>query len=235
MTTQYSTTKAKDYRRVRPEVVVSLILLLILAIIFGYVYIDSRRNKAVVDNTNNEAVLGVFEPTEDPYKTVYEDMFSVDVLENWTRINNPEIRVSGKRYYPIRYQGSGPVNTGRRLDVYIDTIPSKLPVNKILTVKVLKDKYMLAQNISPQCYTFTDFPVESRGEAFKTVWDGHGFTCLTTLQTNIVASVEDDYDNAIQLTGSTTGSHRVMLVFTDHGSRPDNSIFNVIVESFRLK
>jgi len=231
----YSSDRSQDLRRLRPEIVVFVVLTLLFALIIVVVYLDLNKRELAIDNSKNQEVLSTFNDNIYPYKTVETSKFSVDIPEPWIRITDPEIRLSGKTYYPVRYQGVDGREVGRRVDVYVDEIPVKLPINKLLTVEVRSNTHISAKLLSPQCYTFTKHPLTQKGEAFDSSWMGHSFTCLTARQSNTISIAQDHYRDGVVLDGQDGASHVVTFAFTDHSGNANNAIFNRIVESFRLK
>jgi len=230
----YSADKSSDLRKVKPEIIVFVMLIIVFFGVIIYIYLDLNKNNLTVDNTKNQEVLGVYEVETYPYRTVETNDFKVDIPEPWIRIVNPEIRISGKTFYPVRFQGVEKSEVGRRIDIYFDTFPAKLPANKILTVEV-NNSSISSKLLSPQCYTFTKFPDTQKGEPFDTSWMGHNFTCLTARQSNTIVAVENNFIDGIVLERPDGSLHTVMFSFTDHSGNSNNAIFNRILESFRLK
>ena len=86
MSAQYSATKPKDYRRVRPEIVLSTILLVIVIGVLAFIVFDSNRQKTVIDNSENDAVLGQYVIDEDPYVQVDGGFFTMEIPSDWVDV-----------------------------------------------------------------------------------------------------------------------------------------------------
>jgi hypothetical protein len=231
----YSVDKYKDNRRVRPEIVLVL-LILILGLFTGiFIYNDLRRNSTVVDKSGNQPILGEVVSTEEVYKVVETEHYIISVPENWTQVNSPEVIVEGVRYYPDRFQGTSGENIGRQVDVYYDAIPGGLPVSKILEVTVEGDR-VFPREISPQCRSFTDTGAEKQpaGNPYPSKWNDINFMCRTSSVTNLVFALQNDSDEGLNFTVNDKNK-RLGLVFMDHGSDQDNNIFFRILKEFKAK
>lgn len=233
MRKHYRIDKGQDYRKIRLEVLVASMLSIGLIVGGAFVIFDLNKNKVVIDESKNKAILGSVEPYEDPFKLYETNFYKVKVPSDWKQVNNPELIINGRKFYPERYQGVSGDHVGRRLDIYRDSIPNQLGIDKVVAVVVSKNKIEPIKT-SPQCYKFTTFPKEQPGDNYPSQWEGIDFTCMTSEITNVLGAVEKTQDIGARLF-TEFGTTNYLLVYTDHGSRLDNSIFYDILKSFEAK
>jgi len=227
----YSVDHQQDTRRVRPEIVL-LGVIIVLSMATGlFVTYDLSKNPTLINEVENQPVLGAIEP-DDEYKEVEKENYSLEIPTNWVEVNPPEVIVKGQRYFPVRYQGTTGKNIGRILEIYEGQIPALLPINKVLRVSVTGNSITPIE-ISPQCSTFTDLS-EPDGLVVPGRWSDIEFACRAEGVSNIVGALSGDQSQGIVLTHQGR-SERYLLVYTDHGSEQDNSIFFDILRSFKLK
>jgi hypothetical protein len=133
----YKVDQYKDNRKVRPEIVLVVLVIIISLGVWAYVRFDLNKNKTVIDDSNNRPILGAVAGNEDKYKTIEKEHYKLEIPENWIQVNSPSIIVGGRTYNPDRYQGTSGSNLGRILDVYHGSAPATLAVSKVLSVKVI--------------------------------------------------------------------------------------------------
>ncbi len=121
-----------------------------------------------------------------------------------------------------------------QLQVYVDTIPSDLGVNRVLPVQGSGNQ-IVATTVSDNCANFTGdkVPGSTRTPA---KWANVNFLCdLGNYVRDVVGTSSSDGVNVVKLTGPTTGTHALFFAYTDNGPTPDFTIFTDAVQSFRLK
>jgi len=232
----YKIDKSQDFRKFRIEVVVSVLLAVALVIGLTFVLYDLYRNKnTVIDDSGNQAILSSVGSLEEEFTLHEREKYSIKVPADWRRINNPEVLSDHSRYYPDRYQGTTGDHIGRMVDVYIDDIPADLGIDKVVSVSPSSNG-VVAGELSQQCYKFTDFPEGKAGNTFPSEWEEQNitFSCKTSKITNIVGAIESEQRTGIRLP-TEAGDTNFFIVFTDHGSSLDNSIFFKVLDGFRTK
>ena len=229
----YSYNVPIDRRRFKPgrlAVALTIIFLVVLAVL---IYRDLTKQ-------STPTVTGPVQTNEvksrlSTYVDFEENAFIVKLPADWQKVAKTEVIVNAKRYYPYRFQGIGQESVGRSVDIYLDEIPGSLAVSKVLLTEVTPDSTALVtQEISPQCYKYTNFPADSLGEPYATNWQGHKFICDTSKDTNTVAAIAGNLSDGVELIGGAK-KQKLLLVYTDHGSAQNNSIFKDIVQGFRLR
>ncbi len=233
MTSQYKYFQKKDTRQFKPKIILPILAILVLMGVMGAVIVDLSKNPNVVDESNNQVVLGEFVSTLDEYKTIDTKYFKVDIPKDWKHVNAPEIIIEGKRYYPQRFQGVSGNNIGRKLDVYMDKIP-KMPVERVL--KVLSDGGQTPSigSVSSNCSEFTK-PKDQSFSPVETKWEDISFTCSMSESQNNIASVASSQQSGVVLKGKKEGPHTYLFIYTDHGSMMNNDIFPKIMHTFIAK
>jgi hypothetical protein len=228
----YKSDKAIDSRKLRIEIVVSALLFIGAAALFTMVFIDIRGHKTEIDNTKNEVLTKQIESTGYTFETYTQNDYALDLPKGWKKINSPEIIIDSQRYYPDRFQGVDEAHVGRQLDVYVNRIPANLPLTKALEVKV-KDENILPLSLSGQCLNFTDVPKGGESSNYQTEWQGHKFLCRPSRIVNKIVAIENDVVDGITLNNETK-TVSFLIIYQDHGSNEDNSLFFYILESFKL-
>jgi hypothetical protein len=230
----YRIDKSQDFRKVRTEVVVASLIVIFLVVGVAYVIFDLSKSKPVIDNSKNEAILGTVSATTDSYTTRETKWYEVKVPADWKRVSNPEIITEGHRYYPDRYQGVTGDNVGRRVDIYVNSIPAGLGIDKVVAVKTVGNRIIPIET-SPQCYAFTDVSKENPVDYYASEWKGIQFTCMTSRITDVLGAIERNQTEGIVLDSDSAGTVKFFLVYTDSSSRMNNSIFYEILKSFKAK
>jgi hypothetical protein len=122
----------------------------------------------------------------------------------------------------------------RRIDIYIDNVPSSLAVNRLLPVQVNQDQLQPQGVVSDNCTDFTTPTAQSaQTGTIDAKWNGVDFLCDTGNYERDVVAI-GSASGPISLTGPKTSTHKILLVYTDNTTQPDYSIFTAIVESFRI-
>lgn len=212
-----------------------IVIVLIVAVAILTILIIRDLIKTPVDNPASLVQSSEIKSRLSTFVDHKEADFIAKLPEDWQKVAKPEMIINAVRFYPYRFQGIEGENIGRSLDIYIKDIPGNLAVSKIMPITMSQNNALMqAGEISPQCYKFTKFPKGRQGESYSTKWLGKKFMCDTSVNVNTVAAISDNLASGVVM---QKGSHilKVLLVYTDHGSAENNSIFKDIVNGFRLK
>jgi hypothetical protein len=121
-----------------------------------------------------------------------------------------------------------------QLQVYFDTIPPSLGVNRVLPVQANADE-LTPTTVSDTCANFTGNKVPGSAKT-PAKWDGINFLCdLANYERDVVGTSSSAGINTVTLTGPATGAHKLFFTYTDNGATPDFTIFTNAIQSFRLK
>jgi len=159
-----------------------------------------------------------------------EPLFSVSLPVDWVKRANKDIPAP-----TYSWVGTAKDDVARWLNIYIDTIPSALAVNRMLPVAANGASLSLLANVSDNCTTFTGAN-DSKQISLPAKWQGITFLCDTgNYIRDVVGTSSAEGINTVTLTGATHGRHRLFFTYTDNSPSPDYSIFTDALSSFRLK
>lgn len=165
-------------------------------------------------------------------KHISTSLFKLDLPVGWHKSKNNYLAPSAD----YGWQGKGD-DAARRLDIYVDYIPATMPVNHLQPVSGQGSRLSLDGSVSENCVNFTDETATSRrtGQA-PAKWSGVSFYCDTgNYSRDVVGTGSKSGTNSVKLTGSTSGSHKFFFIYTDNSASADYSIFQNILQSFRVK
>ncbi len=178
--------------------------------------------------TQSEAVTHYYSGSNTPTQQINEQLFSVVLPASWKTASNP-----GSPYTIYSWQGSG-ADADRRIDIYIDNVPVSFAVNRLQPVQVNTDQLQPLGSVSDNCTTFTTPTTQSaQTGTIEAKWNGIDFLCDTGNYERDVVAIGAD-TATITLTGPKTGSHKILLVYTDDSAQPDYTIFSSIIQSFQI-
>lgn len=163
---------------------------------------------------------------------ITKSTFALDLPDSWVAATPPAVPDT-----VYSWQGkAGSKDASRRLDVYIDRLPSNMAVNRLLPVQADQDHLDIIGTVSDNCVSFTtktSTSVQTGYAASK--WGGVNFLCDTgNYERNVVATGSSEGINVVTPSSEASGAHRVMLVYTDSSASLDYSVFLAIVKSFHL-
>lgn len=158
-----------------------------------------------------------------------EGIFTISLPADWKFVGHQTAS------YNIYTWHNTKTNPGvEQLQIYLDTIPASLGVNRVLPVQGNGNR-VVPTEVSDNCANFTGNKVPGP-ENTPAKWDGINFLCdLGNYERDVVGTSSSDGINIVKLAGSTTGHHNLFFAYTDNGPTPDYTIFTDAVQSFRLK
>lgn len=233
MNSTYNAYEQQGKKKFRKGLFFSVSIVLLFTLGLGYIVFDLVVNPGVIDETENQAILGEFKSTIDKYKTVDAEKFTLEIPGDWVEVNRPELIENGSRYYPVRYQGVTGQDVGRRIDIYEAVIPD-IAVERILSIADNYQSTFTVGSVSPNCSSFSE-KIDDRRQPVPTTWEDRTFRCSLSTSRNSVAAVRTSIKEGVTLVGGESGSIKYLVVYTDHGSHVDNEIFVRILKSFKAK
>lgn len=170
----------------------------------------------------------------EPPKTMHisNSLFKLDLPVGWHKSKNTYFAPPAD----YGWQGKGD-DAARRLDIYVDDIPATMPLNHLQPVSRQGNRLALDGSVSENCVNFTDETEQSKhtGQA-PAKWSGVTFYCDTgNYSRDVVGTSSKNGVNSVELTSSKNGSHKFFFVYTDNSASADYSVFQNILQSFRLK
>jgi hypothetical protein len=208
---------------------IATLLLIIVLTVVG-IAILRRDLKTDTSLSQSKVITQYYSAVGTDTMHVTESTFSVYLPAGWKVASN--IGSPNKVY---SWQGTGD-DADRRIDIYIDNLPINLAVNRLLPVQASNDQLETIGSVSDNCTDFTTPTAQSAiTGTLAAKWDGVDFICdVGNYERDVVATGSTEGINTVTLTGPSTGTHGVLLVYTDNSADPDYSIFTTIVESFQL-
>jgi len=204
--------------------------LIIIGCIVAGIVTAPRFFKANTTLTQSSSVTHHISAADTTTQHIAKATFAFDIPSGWRSVAPPAVQPVAQSW-----AGTAPDGSGRRLDVYIDHIPGTLAVNRLLPVQPTGSRLNTAGMVSDNCTNFTDKATESAATGTAAAkWDGINFICdMANYERDVVAIGSTAGINDVALVGST-GTHPVLLVYTDNSISPDYSVFTAIVQSFTV-
>lgn len=215
----------------RTKVYLLLLFLLVGLIIGGSIAAQSLL-KPDTQLSQADGVIRHVDVVTAETKQITEPLFIMRLPDDWKPVK--------PRYIPraqYSWQGTGKDDTSRWLDLYIDDIPSKMAVNRMIPLSSSGGKIVVNDDVSDNCVNFTDErAVDARTGTVPAKWSGVTFICdAANSLRNLTGTGSSEGVNTLTLKGNTTGKHRVFFVYTDHSGSPDYTPFTDALNSFELR
>lgn len=210
-----------------------LVLLIMTTAVIAWLYLDTRPGTQIItgNTPTHQSTVGV---STTPMKQINEPLFSLRLPRDYQEVSRT---VTPHR---ITWQSGDPKTTARSLQLYIDTIPTNLAVNRLLPVHSSGNQ-ITAGEVSDNCANFVG-PVKmtpqlvSQAKPTPAKWQGIGFICdLPNYLREVVATGTDEGTGPGLLVPGSSGGHRYLFVYTDHTSQPNFMLLRDIVNSFSAK
>ncbi|MEO6760784.1 MAG: hypothetical protein ABI220_00190 [Candidatus Saccharimonadales bacterium] len=220
--------KSRHHRII--EVVIGLLLL--IAIIFGVYKLLNLSISPAENITNPPPVTKAFVPDSAPQKHIDEPLFTVDLPNDWSLKSHVTTT-----YNVYKFQGSKPAT--RLMSIYIDGLPPKFAVNRLLPVQAIGNR-LDHGTVSDNCLDFVSPSAVNTQQSQQTKivdakWQNAEFYCdIGNYERDVIGTSSTEAINQVTLTGSSS-KHTLFFAYTDNGINPNYSIFYGILESFRLK
>lgn len=221
----------KTPRRIKKKYVVLLVLVILLAAAGWFGYQEYQRSTKPVIQNSAGRTYPMQIPNSDK-KHIDQAFFGFDLPADWRQVQH-----TGAPYDLYSFQSTLKNADNRYLDVYADTLPTSLPVNKSLAVKPQGASVSHGQ-ISDNCTTLIPASAKSGPKqlAVATIWDGVEFICDNDRTTrNVVGTSSQGSVNKVTLTGQSGSKHSFFFVYTDNNYTPDYTILYNMLDSFKVK
>jgi len=206
----------------------------ILASVFGLIAYDARNKQPVVIGKVAEVPQTV---QAVPMLQINEPLFSMQLPIDWVETGSQDTATM----HSITWQSTAKNATNRYLTLYIDTIPTTLPVNRELPLTV-SGNGLASGELSDNCSDFTSGGTQNVGQAealppTPSTWLSVNFICnipdvvMNQVGTGAVGSPI----NTVKVTGASGGTHSYFFLYTDLNIDPDYTILTNAIQSFRAK
>lgn len=166
-----------------------------------------------------------------PTKPVTTPYFTMTMPRSWQADTSSLIPSAA-----YAWRGTGD-DAARRLEIYIDSIPADMAVNRLLPLGADGSRLMVGDDVSDNCVNFTDdSQADARTGRVLAKWSGVTFYCDTAnYLRDVVGTGSSSGRNTISLHGDVKGTHRYFFVYTDNSASADYSIFTDMLRSLRAR
>lgn len=204
-------------------------LFLIILIIglggYGYYYLS----RSTTNIKQSSPVIKYFKAPSSNNQTILEPDFSFSLPGSWRAVT------VHSTLYKI-YQFESTVGSSEVLDIYQDTIPVNLPVNRELVVQAAGNHLSNVGSVSSNCVNFTKPTNNGSSNGVPARWQGINFICDTAnFERDVVGTGSTNGINSVKLDSPTIGSHLFFFTLTDYGINPNYTVLYQVVNSFRIK
>ncbi len=213
----------------------TIYLVLVFAIAFGIVGGSLAAKHYFTADTSlsqSKSVVRHVQVARAKTKQVQNKVFSMKIPATWESFTSDFAPPA-----PYAWRGNDLEDSARRIDIYIDDIPAKMAVNRLLPLRASGNNIVVGDNVSDNCVNFTEAQQADTHTGIITAkWSGVTFYCDSANSSrNLVGVGTPDTINGIVLKGPQTGKHRVFFVYTDHSSSPDYTAFTNMLDTFALR
>jgi hypothetical protein len=160
-----------------------------------------------------------------------EPVFSIYLPSDWKLIGTDT-----DPYLVYHFQSTLLHEDARYLDVYVDSLPGTLGVNRILPVQANGDQLTLTStSVSDNCSSFTPTSTEQPTASTHAKWNNIDFYCdLADYERDVVGIGSPEGFNLVTLKGRVTGTHKIFITYTDNTQARGYAIFTTALKTFRI-
>jgi hypothetical protein len=170
-----------------------------------------------------------------PVITIKEPTYTMQLPSDWVQVASADY----PNDHSVTWQATAKYYDDRILQIYVDTIPSTLPVNAELPIQATGNRFT-AGTLSENCSNFTPTGTQNdllaeRLPPKESEWDSVNFICDIPRFTDnqIGTGSVGEPINSSTITGPIMGTHSYFFLFSDRNINPDESIFYNMLASFR--
>jgi len=193
----------------------------------SYTYYTLSRSTTTIKQSS--PVVRYFRAPSNKIQTIVESDFSFSLPDNWHAVN------IHSTLYRI-YQFESTIGSSEVLDIYQDTIPFNMPVNRELVIKAVGDRLVNVGSVSRNCINYFTKPTNNPSGSVLLKWQGVSFLCDTAnYERNVVGTGSIDGINSVRLDSPSLGSHIFFFTLTDYGINSNYAVLYQVINSFRLK
>ena len=224
-----------EKRRPRKALLVLACSIVILGILGGMVYLDIRKHVSPTVEGESRVVSQVLSDNAQQI-VVDEPFFTLELPGDWKETG----RNTNNLYTSISWQATTKGKENRYLTLYIDRIPTDLPVNRLVALKA-QGSGLNFSDVSDNCANFTvggtfDTSVAARSRPAPTKWNKVDFMCnLPRVIDNEIGTGSEGSRNSVTVTGPSGATHKYFFLYTDRNFQPDYNIFYDVLRSFKAK
>jgi hypothetical protein len=204
-----------------------------LALVGGgaYAYIFFKNDtKATTQNNPGKVISSTVKANPTGTAHFDEAGFAFDLPADWKKTDE----LTTGPYHKFTYWATLKNADNRHLDIYADSLPLQMPVNKEVSVQANGTKLTHGE-VSNNCAEFTTQTTPKKLQV-PAKWDGVDFLCdMDGVTRNIVGTSSPGNINSVTLTNVGFTKHSFFFVYEDDNYNPDYGIMYNMLNSFQVK
>ncbi len=221
----------RSKKRVKRKLWVFILIILIIvcaAIVTGIVYLLNQETEQIT--VPEKAITREYAPPQEDLKEFHQDSFSINLPSDWVYKGHVTAPVN-----VFAYESTKKNEDARRLEIFVDRIPTDKAFNRILPVTIQDNKILVSGSVSGNCVEFTGIngvnPQTAGVATLASKWQGVEFTCDVGNRTrNVVGVGTTEHKSNIPLS-----NHVYYFLYIDHTIHPNYQILEKALESFTAK
>lgn len=216
------------------KVIHTVLTVLVTLLIVGgawYGYLFFKKDTQVQMKNNPGQVISTT-VAANPQGTAHftEAFFSFDLPGDWKKTGE----LTTGPYHKYSYRATLKNADNRFLDIYADTIPQGMAVNRVVRVEANGNSLSHGE-VSNNCAEFTNQTTPKQLK-LPAKWDGVNFLCdMDGTSRNITGTSSPTAVNDVTLQDVGFTKHSFFFVYEDDNYTPDYSILYNMLDSFKIK
>ncbi|PID32314.1 hypothetical protein CR970_00920 [Candidatus Saccharibacteria bacterium] len=194
------------------------------------IYYDLQRSDFTPVESQSRVVGQAVGAERNDKVKIDEPSFTMYLPGDWEEVNRVQ------REGLITWRSTIEGQDARSLTIFVDNIPEKMPVNRIMPVTV-NETSLVPGDVSDNCTTFTGEGEDADASTQTTAhgrWSGVDFICHMKGIDNQVGVGAPGAINQVVMRGSD-GEHRYFFLYIERNIQPNYVILSDILRSFRVK
>ena len=217
------------HRKVRRNLIVFFLIFAFGVFVF---WLMNLRITPKQELYNSAPLSNSYDVTENKKITIEKPLFSLELPSGWKE-NAIEPSPLAPKY---RFSNPDSKSGGQMIELFIDTVPTAIAINKVLVVEP-SEKGINHEQVSENCTTFTESNLTNpKSGTAPARWQGVNFICDTgNYARQVVGIASTEGINQVTVTGSTNGTHKLFILYYDNTITPDYNILYEILNSLQFK
>lgn len=219
-------------RRTRISIVV-FVTTIIVGAVLGLIWLDLKSTNDSKEVEGSASEVGQLLDDTTDVVWVDEPTFTMELPSDWKEV----ARENSVNERSITWQSTKPREDNRTLQVFVDLIPEKMAVTRLLPLTVRGEGFTVGE-ASSSCSTFTKLGDGTGRQDLDAPakYQNVSFICaLGRSIDNVTGTGSSEGINTISVKGPSAGKHRYFFVYADRNIQPNIAIFYDALKSFRAK
>lgn len=217
------------HRKGRKHLLRFLVLLGFGALVWWLMHLTITPNQEIY---NSAPISKSYNAAQKQLFKIDKPLFSMELPDGWK-----ENIIEPSPYAPkYRFSNPAKANGGQMVELYIDTVPTNIAVNKVLVVEPAENG-LTHDQVSENCTTFTESELTNHTTGTAPArWQGINFICdMGNYARQVVGIASTEGVNRVTVTGATKGAHKLFILYTDNNITPDYNILYDALNSLKFK